>query len=228
MTWTPARIEYAISHYKAGESAGTIAGALGITRASVCGVLRRAGISRPPGERASLPSIWSAAEDEILRAHYGKLSPDKIAEMIGHGVTRAAVIGRAGRIGIAKKRAPRVRNLEEDRARSRRYYREVTRPKLAKLRDHKKGGFYRRAGPPKPAHMPAEPLPSPDMRMVSLIDLTPFVCHFPVGDPKQPGFGFCGAPKDSTGPYCRHHHGIAYHAISERRESLEGLARVAA
>lgn len=229
MNWTAERIEYVIDQFNSGNSAGTIAACLGVTRSSVTGVLHRLGIQRPPGERAGPESVWNAASDEILRAHYGKESVGKIAEMIGQGVTRGAVIGRARRIGVAATGSkPCTRNLDEDRARSSRYYREVTKPKLqaqAKVRDHKKGSFYRSHGAPKPATIPPEPLPAPDMRMVPLTALTPFVCHFPVGDPKATRFGFCGAPKSGPGSYCNYHHRIAYHAVSDRRERLETLAR---
>lgn len=229
MTWTDDRVEYAISRFNAGDSAGTIAAALQTTRNTVAGFLRRQGVLRRPGERAQKLPVWTPEADDLLRAHYGKETADRIADMIGNGVTRASVIGRAARIGIAKKRVPRVRNLDEDRARSRRYYREVTKPKLAaKLRDHRKGGFYRREGPPKPATMPPEPLPAPDMRLVSLLDRGPTMCAFPIGDPKQPGFVYCGADKPAEKPYCPYHHRIVYHAISDRRADLEGLAKVAA
>jgi GcrA cell cycle regulator len=176
---------------------------------------------------------WPAERTEHLRRLWAEGGS---ASEIGREllVSRNAVLGKAHRLGLAgrstESRKPRrKRNLEEDRARSRRYYREVTKPKLAaKLRDHKKGGFYRRAGGPQPACVPSEPPPAPDMRVIPLTELTPFVCHFPIGDPRQSGFGFCGAPKEATGPYCKYHHRIAYHAISDRRQSLEGLAKVAA
>lgn len=40
----------------------------------------------------------------------------------------------------------------------------------------------------------------------ALIELGPDCCHWPVGDPLQPGFFFCGAAKSGDGePYCPSH-----------------------
>jgi GcrA cell cycle regulator len=60
-------------------------------------------------------------------------------------------------------------------------------------------------------HLPLVPeLPEPtvpDMRPCTLVELTPYSCRWPVGDPQQPGFYFCGGLKpEGTGvPYCRFH-----------------------
>ena len=36
-------------------------------------------------------------------------------------------------------------------------------------------------------------------------------CLWPVGDPKQPGFHFCGEPIEPNRPYCASHCTVAYH-----------------
>mgnify|MGYP001307963677 CR=1 FL=1 len=36
-------------------------------------------------------------------------------------------------------------------------------------------------------------------------------CMWPVGDPKQPDFHFCGAPTEPNRPYCASHCAVAYH-----------------
>lgn len=47
----------------------------------------------------------------------------------------------------------------------------------------------------------------PVEQRVSLLDLTAGVCHWPVGDPGEPGFFYCGGARDPycTQPYCRAH-----------------------
>lgn len=35
-------------------------------------------------------------------------------------------------------------------------------------------------------------------------------CRWPLGDPSEPGFAFCGASRLGHSPYCRHHLGRAY------------------
>ena len=72
-----------------------------------------------------------------------------------------------------------------------------------------------------------EPPPTPpDARMIGLMDLGPHDCSFPIGDPKQPGFGYCGAPKMVVGSYCRYHRHLAYQPNSAMRVSQQkGLVR---
>lgn len=58
-------------------------------------------------------------------------------------------------------------------------------------------------------------LPPPDRPPVALEDLGDG-CKWPLGDPHQPTFGFCGASRDGKGPYCPRHHAIAYTAAPAR------------
>lgn len=71
--------------------------------------------------------------------------------------------------------------------------------------------------------------------VASLCDLTHFSCRFPIGDPLDEGFGFCGATKKIGSSYCERHHRLAYttcrqpddgraphqvaHAWTDRRET---------
>ena len=40
-------------------------------------------------------------------------------------------------------------------------------------------------------------------------------CLWPVGDPKQPDFHFCGQPSETGRPYCADHCAVAYHRRTE-------------
>lgn len=51
--------------------------------------------------------------------------------------------------------------------------------------------------------------PDPDCR-TPLLALRPRDCRWPGGDPRAPGFGFCGAPAKPGSAYCTHHHARAY------------------
>jgi GcrA cell cycle regulator len=44
----------------------------------------------------------------------------------------------------------------------------------------------------------------------SLIDLSRFDCHWPLGDPQKPHFAYCSAPVLGNESYCAHHCSIAY------------------
>lgn len=55
---------------------------------------------------------------------------------------------------------------------------------------------------------PVEP-PIPP-RMLSLLALNDGDCKWPVGDPRNPDFGFCGLPSIAGKPYCPHHNALAW------------------
>jgi GcrA cell cycle regulator len=42
-----------------------------------------------------------------------------------------------------------------------------------------------------------------------ILALTSKTCRWPVGDPRTPGFFFCGGEAEENCPYCRHHAEIA-------------------
>ena len=54
----------------------------------------------------------------------------------------------------------------------------------------------------------------------SLIDLGRACCAWPIGDPRDPEFRFCGTPIDGKSPYCLAHRQKAY-AVSQPREKRE-------
>lgn len=52
-------------------------------------------------------------------------------------------------------------------------------------------------------------------------------CKWPIGDPKSPGFSFCGCKPKAGEPYCDAHHAAAYEpAAIDRPERLWRLADV--
>jgi GcrA cell cycle regulator len=50
----------------------------------------------------------------------------------------------------------------------------------------------------------------PPSRRVQLLDLTDKNCHWPLGDPRHPDFGFCNRRRIEGAPYCRAHAAVAY------------------
>jgi GcrA cell cycle regulator len=58
----------------------------------------------------------------------------------------------------------------------------------------------------------------PISERVTLLELRDSMCRWPMGDPAQPEFRFCGGRKPAgEGPYCTHHAGIAYQPQHDRR-----------
>lgn len=131
--------------------------------------------------------IWNEALDQILIQNRGLLSAAKIAELVGHGVTRNAVIGRCTRLGLARlARTPAIR--------------KERRPRLVG-RDSKtrKPPTKEFASPP----VPVVPLNIP------FIELERRHCREIVG---KDGFMSlsCGHPVVADSSYCRWHHAINY------------------
>lgn len=53
----------------------------------------------------------------------------------------------------------------------------------------------------------------------SLVDLGPNCCRWPIGDPRDEGFHFCGRKTLPGKPYCAEHAAIAYVNTSKKSES---------
>lgn len=104
------------------------------------------------------------------------------------GVSKNAVIGKAHRMHLTARPSP-IKRSERPRA--------VIRP----------------VPPPKPV-VQAPPRPAP--RPVSKKADGP-ACLWPIGDPGQVGFHFCGEPSVAGKPYCETHCEVAY--ITKPRNS---------
>jgi hypothetical protein len=44
-------------------------------------------------------------------------------------------------------------------------------------------------------------------------------CRWPFGDPRQPGFHFCGAPQQAGRPYCAAHCAMSFDVTKVRQPS---------
>ncbi len=57
----------------------------------------------------------------------------------------------------------------------------------------------------------------PISRRLSLIQLSERTCKWPIGDPLQDGFHFCGNDAGEATPYCSYHSRLAFQPSSERK-----------
>src|SRR5208337_3642371 len=105
-------------------------------------------------------------------------------------VTRNAVIGKVHRLGLAGRkttsRKPAPRRTSPRRGSSGRV--ELRQPHAR---------FVRPASP-----LPPAPPPPVAALMLPLRQLRDNHCRWPVGDPREDGFGFCGCQKAGGVPYC--------------------------
>jgi GcrA cell cycle regulator len=120
------------------------------------------------------------------------------------GWTRGQVSGKLWRAGALKRRADQSRGG----------------PKKKKERTTKHALIYTRLPlSPEPESKPKRirvRLIDTDNE-VTLVELEPHHCRFPLGDPKRPDFRFCGCRRVETKPYCPAHIAITVQPPYSRR-----------
>lgn len=149
---------------------------------------------------------WRLDKLEVLWRE-GK-SASQIAAILGGGLTRNAVVGKAHRLGLAGRPSPIKREAGTPKPRNTNKGR-----RLAAVEGHRavmearERSEVARAKAPQPAPVapPAPPPPSPPER------ISHRTCCWPIGDPREPGFHFCEAKPVLEGrSYCDPHHALAY------------------
>lgn len=159
---------------------------------------------------------WTEDRVEVLKKLWAEgHSASQIAKELG-GVTRNAVIGKVHRLGLSGRATPS---------------RPVKRPpRLArpKPRVQPDGSVVAPkvspsiAAPLKAAEKTAmlatlPPKPLADGEAATILTLRDSMCKWPIGDPADPKFAFCGR-KSSTGPYCAEHAKIAFQPAKKREK----------
>lgn len=149
---------------------------------------------------------WSDERVEILKKLWvDGLSASQIAKQLG-GVTRNAVIGKVHRLGLAGRAAPSrpikrvvrprptlVTENPEIEIKAAIPEQKIKQPEMPQLHNHKH-----------------EVAPRHDGVLIGVLDLGPNMCKWPIGDPTDAEFGFCGAKSHASWPYCKEHGEIAY------------------
>jgi GcrA cell cycle regulator len=131
---------------------------------------------------------WTEQRIEMLRRLWGQgQTASQIASALG-GVTRNAVIGKAHRLGVMVAQAKSMMPLQ----------RSLQQPQSS--------------APEAVPSAPREPVRNyPPARAHGGTKS----CSWPMGDPKQAGFHFCGEPSEPGRPYCASHCHQAYQRKSE-------------
>ncbi len=148
-------------------------------------------------------SVWTDEKVEILRDGVARgFSRRRIAEMLGVGFSRNAVIGKATRLKLGVVRVAKPRVVSKPAPGKTIVFGKV---KVAKITPQ--------LPIPVPKPSCAEIVPF----RVPLVDLLIDNCRFPLGDPvHDDDFAFCGAPALAGRPYCVGHCKIAYQARPAR------------
>lgn len=126
-----------------------------------------------------------------------------------YGVSRNTIVGKVGRLGLIGRKA--VASAKKAAVRARR---DMSRAEKAQAQEDKAEA---RAAAQR--RVVAEMLVANDPLWIdepttygpvyNVVDLQPEHCRWPTGEPKQPGFHFCGSPA-THGSYCAQHHRMAY------------------
>ncbi len=169
---------------------------------------------------------WTDERVEQLRQHWieGK-SASQIANLLGHGLSRNAVIGKVHRLGLAgRAKSPSSSALRSRQSSPQQGAHRAAAPRAAAAAPRIVRGATALAIQPQTA-AEAEPqtfesVVLPMSLRVTIVELKEAMCRWPLGDPTSPDFRYCGSPV-ATGPYCAHHGRLAYQPAQERRRERE-------
>jgi GcrA cell cycle regulator len=126
------------------------------------------------------------------------LSASQIARALGGGVTRNAVIGKVHRLGLAGRATP----SRSDRPRL------PSAPRLSMRAPHQ----------PPPPIVEEDPITLDDGSFATVLTINNAMCRWPIGDPAESEFHFCGRKPKSGSPYCEAHARKAYQPQQQRRD----------
>jgi GcrA cell cycle regulator len=153
---------------------------------------------------------WTDDRIEMLKAHWDAgMTASQIAEALGEGVTRNAVIGKAHRLGLEARPSP-VKVTEAVSA--------VVQAVVAAAEGAVEAIVAAVAPVKAPPKRPARPTVPAKPARTTLLDLSEKVCKWPIGHPGEKDFHFCGKPAQASFPYCTEHCAIAYQAQLPRRD----------
>ena len=168
---------------------------------------------------------WTGERVELLKKLWGEgLSASQIAARLSQGVTRNAVIGKVHRLNLSN-RAPQAHSTTPRTPRKAREPSHPGRPNpmpsLPATGSAALKPMPRAEAQPRQIALP-EPKPLrlvalPKGGNITILHLSDKTCRWPIGDPGQEGFCFCGhGPRDGS-PYCEYHARLAYQPLQDRR-----------
>ncbi len=139
---------------------------------------------------------WTDDRVATLKKLWGEgKTAAEIAKELG-GVTRNAVIGKAHRLKLSNRVSPIQQN------------KKVTPPKPQNQNAQ--------AAPVQPRKRAKEYVDDGRER-IPLTDLQAGACRWPMGDPRESNFGFCGCKALPALPYCLEHSQVAYQPATRNR-----------
>ncbi len=154
---------------------------------------------------------WTDDRVAILEKLWGEgKSAAEIAKELGEGVTRNAVIGKAHRMGMSGRPSP-IKKKKAGAAVTETAKVAAVKP-VAKTVTEAKSPV-----------MNIKPIPANSKKVIktgegiSILELTDKLCKWPIGDPRDDDFHFCGGKSLPGVPYCGPHAMEAYQPSSKNK-----------
>jgi GcrA cell cycle regulator len=161
---------------------------------------------------------WTDERVELLRRLWVEgLSASQIAAEIGTGITRNAVIGKVHRLGMSG----RIKSAPTAMPRARERTEPIASPAPQTTIVVQGNTVLAAVAAPELAPRPIEKVVVPICQTVTMLELRETMCRWPLGDPSQPEFRFCGARSSGGLPYCESHRRLAYQPIHDRRRDRD-------
>ncbi|MEM7683601.1 MAG: GcrA family cell cycle regulator [Pseudomonadota bacterium] len=185
---------------------------------------------------------WTDERVEKLKELWTEgMSASQIAKVLG-GVTRNAVIGKVHRLGLSNRAGgDEAKTAEAPKAKAATAApkpaaepAKPTAPEPVKADAPVPAPVVRRTAPViRDATQPRAPgAPTPEeeaaratlaeiekfAKRIPLLDLTERTCKWPIGDPTEESFAFCGLDCVPGKPYCEYHVAVAFQPMSSRRD----------
>jgi GcrA cell cycle regulator len=142
-------------------------------------------------------------------------SASQIAKRLG-SVTRNAVIGKVHRLGLSGRATPSRPVKRPPRLARPKPQQQLPRQAAARGAN---ALAVREASSPAPhveVETNIEPQRLPNGDMVTVLTVKDTMCKWPIGDPAESSFGFCGHATSENSPYCADHARVAFQPAKKR------------
>lgn len=157
---------------------------------------------------------WTDERVAQLKQMWGEgKTAAEIAKLLG-GVTRNAVIGKAHRLKLSGRVSPINANPRVEAAIK------------GASNDQKPAKPVIRERAPSAPIAPSLREENIPIKGIALTELRESTCRWPIGDPKQEGFKFCGCNSAPGMSYCDNHTRLAYQASTRGRLKVDELAKI--
>ncbi len=162
---------------------------------------------------------WTEERVALLKQLWGEgKTAAEIAKSLGN-ITRNAVIGKAHRLKLSGRVSPLPANGSSERV-------ALATPRSSAPRARVSNtNVERSATVAAPVIAPVFE-PYVEGKGIKLVELKENTCRWPLGDPKDENFRFCGCKTVEGLPYCDHHVRVAYQASSRGKLKVDDLARI--